>query len=100
MDTLNKQPAEKYGVSINFASRLPESVTVVSGVVSAINAKTLEADTTVYGASALVIEGAAATAIIQNGISGNKYQLTYTVTLSDGSILQEDIKLVVKRQTI
>lgn len=97
MDTINKQPAEKYTVSIDFTGRLPASVTVSSGIVSAIKVSTGETDTSVYSSASLVTTNTTASAILQAGVDGQSYQVTFTVTLSDGSILVEDALLKVRK---
>jgi hypothetical protein len=97
MDIIVKQPAEKYSISIDFTGRLPTAITVSSGTLSAINQTTMQEDTNVYVSSSLSTTTTTASTTIQNGNDGTNYLLTFTVTLSDGSILQEDVLLKVRR---
>lgn len=97
MEIINKQPAEIFPVSIDFTGRLPEGITVASGTVSAVDQTTLSADASVYQSGTLSTTTTTATARLKAGVDGRNYVVTYTVTLSDGSILVEDILLKVRK---
>lgn len=97
METVTKQPAEKWQISYDFgaAGRLPEGASLSSVVVSAFEVQTDEVSA-VHGTGA--IDETKAVVFIQGGVDGKVYQVTFTVTLDDTSILQEDFLLKVVRK--
>jgi hypothetical protein len=53
-------------------------------------------DNSVIDALAAVIAGTQAKVRVKAGASGSMYKLTFVLTLSDGSVLEEDILMVVQ----
>lgn len=91
-----KQPIEKY--SKGFRPDLPDSVTVSSVAVAAVNNRTGATDNSVIGSTTgTVLESGAAFAVtVQNGTDGQDYKISFTYTCSDGEIRQEDLLMLVR----
>lgn len=62
---------------------------------SASNYSTGTVDNSVIDALAAVITGTQAKVRVKAGASGTTYKLTFVLTLSDGSVLEEDVLMVV-----
>lgn len=98
MDVIEKQPAEKFAVSLDFTNRLPTGLTISSGTVTAKEIPNGAANTNVYVTGTLSTTNTTAAATVQAGEDGKIYQLTYTVTLSDTTtVLAEDFLLKVRK---
>ena len=80
MDVVEKKPAEKFAVSIDFTDRLPSGATISSGTVTAKIVETGAADTSVYASGTLTTTTTTAAATLQAGSDGAKYVITYLLT--------------------
>lgn len=96
METILKQPAERYGYGPDFTNRLPTGATLSSGTIRAIDLSTNSTDNSILASTTATITGNVAYATLVNGVDGKDYQITWTCTLSDSSILVEDAILKVK----
>lgn len=97
MDTFIKQPTERIGYGPDFTDRLPTGATVSSATIVAINLATGSADNSVLASTTATISGNIAYATLINGVDGKDYQISWTCTLSDSSILVEDALLKVRK---
>jgi hypothetical protein len=98
VETITKQPAEQFPVAIEFYGKLPPFGQTISSVVfSAIRTDTLaDATSTIIVDDSEEIDDTQVQCGIKSGTSGLTYKVTATVTLSDGSILEEDYLLEVE----
>lgn len=90
-----KQSAEAYTIAIEFSGKLPSGATLSSGTVTAQNTTTGLTDNTVLGSTTATISGTQAKVKVQAGTNQVTYKITFTLTLSDASILEEDIRMKV-----
>jgi methionine-rich copper-binding protein CopC len=95
MDTVKKQPFEQYPWAMEFYGKLPPRTNLLSGTVHAVNVVIDQEDDSVLGSTTLDIQGTQAIATLKSGVSGTSYKVTYRVTCSDGSKLEDEILLVV-----
>lgn len=91
-----KQPSESYTIEIEFLNRLPSGTTISSGTVSATDLSTSFFDNSVLASTTATISGTKAKAKVQAGTNGKNYKLTFLTTLSDSSILEEDVEMRVR----
>lgn len=90
----SKQPAERFPVTIDLTNRLPTAITISSCTVAAIDLTTLgDATSTVLLSGTATVSGGKVTGVVRAGTSGRTYKVTFTATLSDSSILEEDIQM-------
>lgn len=86
-----KQPGEDFPIAIEFANRLPSGASLVSGTATGRNANTLEVDNTILLSQVVTVDGTLAKVRIKAGANGTQYKITFVVTLTDASILEEDL---------
>lgn len=93
-----KQPREQYTVAIDFADRLPDSVSLSGVTISAIDLATGESISTVYNSSTGTISGTEARGFLKGGTSGGRYKITYLVTCNDtpATTFEEEILMEVE----
>lgn len=91
-----KQPSETYPIAIDYTNRLPEGLTLSSGTVAALNVQTNLTDNTVLSSTTGTVSGSKLRAKVQAGVNGSDYKITFTATLSDSSILEDDITMQVR----
>lgn len=95
--TMTKQSAERRTRSIDFADKIPTSVTLSSATAVAIVAATGEVVTgSLLASGTCSISGTNASLVILGGSNGVDYKITVTATLSSSDILTADIILRVK----
>ena len=94
-----KQPAEKFPISIDFTNRLPSGLTISTVTLAALDLSTnSDVTTTIFGGTSGTVSGNKATGTVRAGTNGHAYKLTITATLSDSSILEEDLNMSVVAQ--
>lgn len=99
-DNFEMEPSEKQGVGIDYSvtGSLPTSATVSSGTVAAINlADGTDASSILSSTTATTTTSTTAIYVTAPASSnGNRYSITFTTTISDGSIFKEDIYLTIR----
>ena len=95
LEQFEKQPAENFPFAVEFSGCLPAGLTIASGVVAAVVHRTGLADNSVLDSLTATIVGTQAIARVKAGVNGVTYKITYTITLSDGSVLEEDVLMQV-----
>lgn len=90
-----KQSSEAYTIAIEFVGRLPSGASLSSGTVTAQNLSTGATDTTVLASTTATIATTQAKVKVQAGANQTSYKITFTLTLSDASILEEDVTMKV-----
>lgn len=96
MQSFSKQPSEKYPIAIEWSGKLPSGATLSSCTVGAVNnADNTDATGTVLVSPSGTVSGTQSKAIVQAGTNNTNYKITFTVVLSDGSILEEDVLMQV-----
>lgn len=96
IQTFSKQPSEKYKIAIEWNGKLPSGGTLSSCDVSAVdNSDQSDATGTVLVSPTGEISGTQSRAVVQAGTDGKTYKITFLVTLTDGSILEEDVLMQV-----
>lgn len=85
MEQWIKHPDGKDSIAWDFAEEIPEGETLASGTISAINARTGEA-AIVYASSSLDISGTTGTAMLQGGVDGQDYLVSFKGVLSDTQV--------------
>lgn len=98
LESFEKQPAENFPFAVEFGGRMPSGLTLVSCALSAINTATALTDNTVLASTTGTIVGTNAVARVKAGSNGSTYKITYLVTLSDDSVLEEDVLMDVKER--
>lgn len=93
-----KQTAEKFPYTITYTGRLPDGATVASCAVAGLNLYSNATDNSVISNTVATVTTTTASVFVQAGTSDIRYKVTYTATLSDGSILEDDILLIVKNK--
>lgn len=96
MNTFQKQPAEAYTIAIEFLNKLPTGATVSSGTVSAFDVQAAATDNTVLASTTATTTDTQARVKVQAGTNGKDYKITFAVTLSDSSVLEEDVLMQVR----
>jgi hypothetical protein len=95
MKMFEKQPAESWPIAVEFSGKLPSGASLSSGTVSAIRTDTGATDNSVLASTTATIVGTQARVKVQSGTTGIDYKITFLVTLSDGSVLEEDVLMQV-----
>ncbi len=93
----SKQPGENYPVAFDFSApgALPDSVTISSAVVSAYEVETgAKADPVLSGSATTT--STRATQRVTGGTDGKDYHIKFLITLSDSSVLEEDLIMEVR----
>ena len=99
---VEKQPSERFPVTVSYANRLPAGTALLSGTVSAVRLDTgADASSTLLYSTTVTVSGTDAVVRLQAGTAGLDYQVTVSVTLDTGSpaYLLEDDFLVQVRAT-
>lgn len=91
MEIFRKTAAEIYPVTIDFTNRLPTGTTVASGSGSARNMRTDASASSVFVSTNLTVTDTTAKGVVTGGSVGDDYEMTFTATLSDGSVLVEQL---------
>jgi hypothetical protein len=95
--SMTKQSAERRTRSIDFADKIPATVTLSSATGVAVIASTGEVVTgSILASGTGTISGTTASFVIMGGSNGVDYKITVTATLSSSDILTADIMLRVK----
>lgn len=87
----SKQPSEKYPIAIDYTNEIPIGTSLVSATGAAFDLTRNASDPTVLVSATGVVSGAQASLRVQAGQHGDKYKITFTTYLSDGSILEDDV---------
>lgn len=98
INVITKQPGEQYPVEVDFSAsgKLPSGTTISSGTVKAEDSGSDVSGTVLGSTSATISGGNKARVVVKAGTDGKEYKITFTVTLSDGSKLEEEIFMRVK----
>lgn len=96
LESFDKQPGENFPFAVEFSGRLPAGLSLASGTVAAVVYSTGVTDNSVLNSLSATIVETQAIARVKAGTDGATYKITFTVTLSDGSILEEDVLMNVK----
>lgn len=102
IEEFEKQPGEAYPRAFNFYNKLPPlpvGLYLVSGVIDAYNeTDAVVASATVLESTAMTIDGTFAKYRVRAGTHGKDYLLSATVTLNDGSTLNEEVRMKVRER--
>lgn len=96
MNTFQKQPAEAYTIAIEFLNKLPTGTTVASGTVAGFDIQAGATDNTILASTTATCTTTQARVKVQAGANNKDYKITFTCTLNDSSILEEDILMQVR----
>lgn len=96
IDTVVKPVAEKRSYTVTYTGRMPAGATLVSCAVAAVGKFDGAAAASVLSSGTATISGNTASVFLQAGAAGQRYIITFTATLSDGSILPDYVLLIVK----
>lgn len=90
----DKQPAETYPIAFEYYGKLPAGTSLASAVGSAYNVTdSVDATAAVLHVTAGVIQGTRAIFRVKAGTTGKVYKITSKATLSDGSLLEDEIQM-------
>lgn len=96
-DHIVKTPTELKTLAIDFTDQLGTGVTISSGTVAAVDMESgATTSGTVLGSTTATISGNEARAVIRAGTNGTDHRITFTVTLSDSSVLQYTVVMEVR----
>ena len=96
MNTFEKQPDEAYIIAVEWAGKLPEGASLVSGTVQATRFPDLVTDNSVISNTLASVSGTQSLIRCQNGVHGRDYRITFLMTLSNGDVLEEDVVMQVR----
>lgn len=93
-----KTPTEAFTIAVEWANQLPFAATITSGTVAAKNLNdNSNADAEVLAAgTTATISGTQARIKVGGGKLQTRYRLMFTVTLSNGEVLQEAVIMTVR----
>ena len=91
LEEFTKQPVETFPIAIEFAGRLPPGASLASGTATGRVAATLATDNSILFSQTVTVDGTLAKVRVQNGTDGILYKISFVMTLSDNSILEEDV---------
>lgn len=96
-----KISTEKMPLSIDMTNRLPSSTTISSVTISAIDlSSNSDVSGTVLVSTTGTISGNVVKGIVQSGTLNKDYEIKFTCTLSDSSILVEKLKMKIRDEDI
>jgi hypothetical protein len=96
MITINKQPNERLPLAFEFLDRLPLGGELSSGVFSAIDiADGSDVTIDILVSPTGTVSGTQVRFSVIAGTEDHVYKVTLRATLTDGSILEEDVKIAV-----
>lgn len=94
-----KLSTEKFPIQIDMTNRLPNSVTISSVTLAAVDQSTnLDVSNTVLDSTTGTISGNIVKGICKSGTNNKDYEITFTITLSDASILVEQVLMKVREE--
>lgn len=97
MEDFIKISSEKMPLSIDMTNRLPSSTTISSVTISATDlSSNSDVSVTVLVSTTGTISGNVVKGIVQSGTLNKDYQIKFTCTLSDSSILVEKLKMKIR----
>lgn len=92
METRNKQPSERLPLAFEFRDRLPLGGEILNGVFSAIDIDDAsDVTATILVSPTGTVAGTQVRFMVIAGTDGHTYKVTLLATLTDGSILEEDV---------
>lgn len=91
-----KQVLESYPIAIEYVNRLPSGTSLASAAVAAYQLPDGTLDNTVTSSTTGTVSGTQVKIRVQAGTHGKDYKLTVLATLSDGSILEDDVLMQVR----
>ena len=99
-NTFAKQPEEQYPIEVDFSAsgKLPSGTSVASGTVKAEDDAGADVSTTVLVSTTATVASNKAKVSVKGGTDSKGYKIIFTVTLSDGSKLQEEVYMRVKEE--
>jgi ABC-type Zn uptake system ZnuABC Zn-binding protein ZnuA len=92
LENFTKASVETYTKSISYAEKIPTGLTVSSVAVSSIDLQDGESASV---ATAAAGDGVAVEFTVTGGVDGHEYLITLTSTLSDGTIISDQITMSV-----
>jgi hypothetical protein len=93
---LEKQSSEKRPFTVTYTDRMPSGATLSSCTVAAYNLVSGTLASSVVSSMTATIDGDTASVFLQAGTDSVRYKITFTATLSDGSIFEDDVLMAVK----
>lgn len=94
---IQKQPGDRRTRAVDFASKLPDTVTITGATVGIVDADTLQDFSASMLASTIgTVDGSSVLIVILGGEDRREYKITVTATLSSGDILTADVLLSVR----
>src|SRR4051794_7148094 len=101
MKSFTKQPSERFAFALEFLSRLPpvDGISISSAALSAIDTSN-NSDTTavVLQSTSGLVNGSQVLVPVMAGADAKVYKITVLTTLSDGSVLEDDVFMTVTAQ--
>ncbi len=94
--SLEKQPAEKFSIGVDFANDLAAGETISSAVVSAIDLSDGSDASAIILDGSVGINAAIVSQTIKAGTDGSRYKITVRATTSAAHIFEVDLVLTVQ----
>ena len=97
MDIFRKQTSERVAKGYDKTIYLPVGVTISTlGVAAKIYSTGVDATATVVHSSNIITGNKSVQALMKDGADGQDYLITFTLTLSDGQIWEEELLMEVR----
>ena len=91
-----KQPGEKRPFTVTYENRMPAGATVSSCAVSAVDLAVSATDNSVISGTTATVTTTTASIFVQAGTAYRSYEITFTATLSDTTVLIDNVLMQVK----
>lgn len=92
------QSAERRPLTVDFSDRMPSGATISSCAVTCVNIYSATTDNAKISSTTATLGGSDTTASVFmiSPVDGQRYRVSFTATLSDTSILKEDLLITCK----
>ena len=97
VEEFRKDPVESYTIGIPFTGKLPAGTSLASGVFTAVDPAGTDVTATVLSSGIATIDGNEARIDVLAGVHGVDYKLLLVVTLDNGKVLKEVVRMRVRR---
>ena len=91
-----KQPGESYTITVDYTGKLPSGAEVDSGTVAAVVVQSGDTDNSVLSSTTATTTTTSAAIKVTGGTDGEDYKVTFTTTLDNTDVLEDDVLMRVR----